>query len=67
MDLLRRRLWMSFDVASTEFGAMISCPSTRLKVVENKPNSLTKSTWGVVQTGYRSRKDDSAYLVINHH
>lgn len=46
MDLLRRRLCTSFALAKRPLGAMISCPSTRRNVVENRPNSLTNSDWG---------------------
>jgi hypothetical protein len=36
---------MSFDPESSEFGAIISWPSTLRNVVENKPNSRTTKGW----------------------
>lgn len=44
MELLRRRLWTILLLASREFGAMISCPSTLRNVVEKRPNSRTNKT-----------------------
>lgn len=47
-DLLT--LCTSLLLAKIEFGATISCPSTRRKVVENRPNSLTNMTLSSIMT-----------------
>lgn len=67
MELLRRRLCTSLEPAKSAFGAMISIPSTRRKVVENSPNSRTNR-------GYHDCGQDlrtplmrhNTHLIINH-
>lgn len=66
IELLRRKLCTSLVFARREFGAIISKPSTRRKVVENRPNSFTKRGCGLDERP-ELKHTVFTHIIVNHH